>query len=78
MKNITVSVDNDTYRRARIKAAERETSISALVRRFLMDLASAESPSERLEREERELRTRIDKFRASDRLSRDDAHRRRC
>jgi len=77
MKNITVSVDDDTYRRARIRAAERETSISALVRRFLMDFASAESSSERLEREERELRSRIDKFRASDRLSRDDAHRRR-
>jgi hypothetical protein len=74
MKNITVSVDDELYRRARIKAAERETSISALVRRFLVDFASAESPNERLEREERELRDRIDKFSASDRLSRDDLH----
>jgi hypothetical protein len=35
MKNITVSVDDETYRRARIKAAESDTSVSALVRRFL-------------------------------------------
>ena len=37
MKNITVSVDDETYRRARIKAAERDTSVSALVRGFLIE-----------------------------------------
>jgi hypothetical protein len=74
MKNITVSVDEETYRRARIMAAERETSISALVKRFLVELASGESDNSRLEREERELRARIHNFRAGDRLSRDDAH----
>jgi hypothetical protein len=74
MKNITVSVDEDTYRRARIKAAEQDTSVSALVKRFLTDLASGESDGERLKREERELRARIDAFRAGDRLSREDAH----
>jgi hypothetical protein len=76
MKNITVSVDDETYKRARIKAAERETSISALVKRFLMQLASEESGTGLLEREERELRARVDAFKAGDRLSRDDAHRR--
>jgi hypothetical protein len=76
MKNITVSVDDETYKQARIKAAERETSISALVKRFLMQLASEESGSGLLEREERELRARIGTFKAGDRLSRDDAHRR--
>ena len=74
MKNITVSVDEETYRRARIKAAERETSISALVKRFLIEFASVESGTERLEREERELRARIHSFAAGDRVSRDDAH----
>ncbi|MGH8565012.1 MAG: hypothetical protein ACREXW_13370 [Gammaproteobacteria bacterium] len=34
MKNITVSVDDETYRRSRIKAAEAGTSVSALVRSF--------------------------------------------
>ena len=38
MRNITVSVDDDTYRRSRIRAAEMETSVSALVRGFLQRL----------------------------------------
>jgi len=76
MKNITVSVDDETYRRAQIKAAERETSLSALVKQFLAELASGESSFARLAREERELRARIEAFDASDRLSRDEAHRR--
>ncbi len=59
-----------------MKAAEREISISALVKRFLMQLATEESGSELLEREERELPARIDAFKAGDRLSREDAHRR--
>jgi hypothetical protein len=75
MKNITVSLDDDTYRRARMIAAQRDTSVSALVRRFLLDLASGESESERLKRKERELRERITDFDASDRLPRDDVHR---
>ena len=76
MKNLTVSLDEDTYRRARIAAAQRDTSVSALVKQFLLDLASGESETERLKRQERELRERITDFDASDRLSRDDVHRR--
>ncbi len=38
MKNITVSVDEGTYRRARIRAAELDTSVSALVRGYLRSL----------------------------------------
>jgi hypothetical protein len=74
MKNITVSIDDETYRRARIKAAERDTSVSALVKHFLAGLAAGESDFERLKREERALRARISNFRASDRLSREDVH----
>jgi hypothetical protein len=74
MKNITVSLDEPTYRRARMIAAQRDTSVSALVREFLVELASGESESERLKRRERELRERISAFRASDRLSRDEVH----
>jgi plasmid stability protein len=74
MKNITVSVDEETYRRARVKAAEHDTSVSALVRRFLSELASGESDIERLKREERELRARIAAFTAGNRISREDVH----
>ncbi len=76
MKNITVTVDDETYRRARIKAAERDTSVSALVTRFLTELAADETNAERLKREERALRERIASFRAADRLPREDVHRR--
>ena len=76
VKNITVSVEDDVYRRARIKAAEQDTSVSALVRKFLLELAGSENEMERLKRQEREIRERIRSFRAIDRLSRDDIHRR--
>ena len=39
-KNITVSIDEETHRRARIKAAELGTSVSALVRGYLSTLIS--------------------------------------
>jgi hypothetical protein len=45
MKNITVSLDEDTYRRARMAAAQRDTSVSALVKRFLVELAWAKPSS---------------------------------
>jgi uncharacterized protein YdaU (DUF1376 family) len=76
VKNITVTVDDETYRRARIKAAERDTSVSALVTRFLTELAAGETNTERLKREERALRERIGSFRATDRVPRDGVHRR--
>ena len=41
-KNITVSVDAETYRNARIMAAEANTSVSALVRSFLVRLAQGQ------------------------------------
>jgi hypothetical protein len=76
MKNITVSVDDDTYRRARLKAAEQETSVSALVRGFLTELGRGESEMERLKREESHLRDRIVDFRGGDRLTRESIHER--
>jgi len=77
VKNITVTVDDETYRMARITAAERDTSVSALVKAFLTELVANESDAERLKREERALRERISSFRAADRLPREDVHRRR-
>jgi len=74
VKNITVSVDDITYRRARIAAAARDSSVSALVRDFLNSLDAGDSEAERLRREERALRDRIDQFSAADRLPRDEAH----
>lgn len=55
-------------------AAERDTSVSALVKDFLLALGSGETQVERLKREERDLRAQITSFRASDKLSRDELH----
>ncbi|MDE2999941.1 MAG: hypothetical protein OXU79_12765 [Gemmatimonadota bacterium] len=40
MRNITVSVDEETHRLARIRAAELDTSVSALVRDYLKSMAA--------------------------------------
>ena len=76
MKNITVSLDDETYRRARIAAAERDTSVSALVKQYLGSLDIAANRTARLKAEEDTLRARITSFNGSDRLSRDDLHKR--
>ena len=83
MKNITVSMDDDLYRRARMKAAEQGTSISALFRDFLIRLTgdgSGETEFERLAREEQELRAELGAWRlglkAEHSLSRDELHER--
>ena len=67
-------MDDETYRLARIRAAEQLTSVSALVRQYLIDLAAGGSEVDRLKTAERDLRARIVQFRAGDRLSRDDLH----
>lgn len=78
MKNITVSVDDDLYHRARVKAAEKRRSLSALVKEFLSHLVEEESDFERLRRLQNEtlarLRVARPGFSGSDRLSRDEIH----
>lgn len=76
MKNLTVSVPDHVYRQARIKAAERDTSVSALVREFLTSLGEDESAFERRKRLQDEVLVSIGSFRAGDRLTRDRVHER--
>lgn len=40
MKNVTIALDEETHRRARIRAAELGTSLSALVKAYLEQLGS--------------------------------------
>ncbi|MBA4748459.1 MAG: hypothetical protein H2056_07075 [Sphingopyxis sp.] len=40
MKNVTIALDDETHRRARIRAAEMGTSLSALVKEYLTNLGS--------------------------------------
>ena len=78
MKNITVSLDDEVYRRARVAAAAHETSVSALVRDYLQSLATEESRFDRLKRREQELREQIKDFDGGNRLSRDEVHERQA
>ena len=74
MKNITVAVADDVYRAARIRAAERGTSVSAMVSEYLRSLAEADGEFARLEARQRRAQRRIGQFSASDRLGRDELH----
>ena len=81
MKNITVSVDDETYRRSRMKAAEADTSVSALVRAFLVSLIQEDSREDafdqlkRLQDETlRSMRTRGAGLRSIDNVDRDALH----
>ena len=54
-----------------------DTSVSALVKRYLANLAAGGSEFERLERLERETRAKIVGFDPTDNLSRDELYARR-
>jgi hypothetical protein len=74
VKNITVTVPDAVYRQARIRAAERGTSVSALVGEFLRAISEQDSEFARLEAQQRQVQGEIRTFRARDRLGRDELH----
>jgi hypothetical protein len=47
MRNITLSVDEDSYRNGRIVAAHRGTSVSGLVREFFRSLQAGKTDPDR-------------------------------
>jgi plasmid stability protein len=74
MKNITVSVPEDVYRSARVRAAEDGSSVSALVTHYLRSLEERESEFSRLEKLQGQVFAEIEQFRGADQLSRDELH----
>lgn len=76
VKNITVSVPEEVYRSARVRAAERGTSVSALVSEYLASLSRNEREFARLLDQQRRIVSGINRFRASERLEREDLHNR--
>ncbi len=74
MKNITVSVPDQVYRDARVAAAQRDTSVSALVVAYLERLSGRIEEFARLEALQRQVQAEIGQFRAADRLGRDEVH----
>ena len=75
MKNITLALDEDTYRKARIAAARREASVSSLVRQYLQTLAATEitiqKPAPELDILLAEIASRHPGFSCRDNLSRE-------
>jgi hypothetical protein len=74
VKNITVSVPDDVYHDARVVAAQRDTSLSALVVAYLERLSGRMDELARLEALQQEVQAEIGQFRAADRLGRDEVH----
>ena len=76
MKNITVTVDDHTYRLARIRAAEHGTSVSAMVREYLKSLTGAEPTTRKRTLGEivASIQARGGGLRSSDNLSREELH----
>ncbi len=74
MANITVSVPDDVYRAARIRAAERGSSVSGLVTDYLRSLSDRDAEFARLEAQQRRIQDQISSFSGGDRLDRDALH----
>ncbi len=75
MPNITVTVSEHTYRRARVRAAELDTSVSAVVARTLDEFASQGTGTEARKRRFDELRAVTPVLSAGKRLSREELYR---
>jgi len=76
VKNITVSVPDDVYREARIRAAERGSSVSSLVADYLRSLSSGDAEFKQLEAQQHRIQEEIERFSAKDRVGRDELHHR--
>jgi hypothetical protein len=76
MPNITISIDENTYRAARVVAAAKGASVSSLVKEFLITLTEQDARIAALVEQEAAIREEISTFDAADRLPRDQLHRR--
>jgi hypothetical protein len=74
MKNVTVSVPDDVYRLARIRAAEEDSSVSALVTGYLRSLSERDDRFKRLEAQQKRIQAEIEGFSARHNVDRDSLH----
>lgn len=72
--NITLAVPDAVLRAARIRAAEQGTSVSAMVRQFLVSVAEPDEEFRRLEHLQEEVLAELGAFSGQDRLARDEVH----
>lgn len=66
----TVTIPDEVYRRASIRAAEQGRSVSSLVAELLTRLEDEEDRFERLAAQQDEVLAEVGEFRAADRLER--------
>jgi plasmid stability protein len=76
MANLTITVDEDTLKRARLRALERGTSVNAILRDYLEHYAGVKSAQERALKNLLRLSKAATSSRGSKRWSRDDLHER--
>jgi hypothetical protein len=70
MKRIMVSLDDETYRRARMRASELGTSITTLARNYLLAFAGGQTDFERRRKLQERALASIESFRGGSRLTR--------
>jgi Family of unknown function (DUF6364) len=76
MSNITVTVDEQTYRAARIVAAQRNATVSSLVRDYLNTLVNESTQPDTRTKALFEALDKAGPYKASERLPRSATHRR--
>lgn len=74
MKNVTITLDEQTHRAARIAAAERGVSLSALVRDLLSQVEPRADARAEAVRKSLAAMDRVRAFSAGNRLSREAFH----
>jgi hypothetical protein len=77
VKNITLAVNDEVLEKARLVAAEKRTTVNAMVREFLTEIASRDERRERARGELLELmRTSKGRLRPDYVFNREDSHER--
>jgi len=74
VKNITLSVPDEVYRKARLAAARQDTSVSALVAEILQEIATGRPRHVSRATAIDAAFDAVTGFKASDRLTRDQIH----
>jgi hypothetical protein len=77
MANLTITVDDETLRRARIRALEQETSVNSLLRDYLEAFAAAGATWNQATDAILSLSKRAHSGRGNRRWTRDELHERR-
>lgn len=77
MKNITLAIEDDILDKVRVVAAENKTTVNAMVREFLTDIAGRDERREKARRELLELmQTSTARMRPDFKFDRDETHER--